>query len=165
MNMTSSQKDAYSFCTALAVQFPELDIKPTEKEFVEYNEHMQVKSYVAFVLRKAADINHAKEMIIHLITETSALTGHSELTCSELKEAYKDAIIRKDFAAALRNVKKGTELSWPLGFGFNDEDIIELAKLHKANKFRKKIEDLLEDCNFHYECGKFANHDYSEWIA
>ena len=78
--------------------------------------------------------------------------------------AKRQADIRTDFAAAFRNVKKGTELSGILDYGFSKEDISELAKLHKSNKFRKKIEDLLEDCNFHYESGKFASKQYDEFI-
>lgn len=73
--------------------------------------------------------------------------------------------IRSDWAAALRSVKYGYELSKWIDYGFYDEDIVELAKLHKRNRFRRKIEDLLEDCNFHYECGKFADHDYDEFLA
>lgn len=63
--------------------------------------------------------------------------------------------IRNDFLAALKSVKRGSELSGPLDWSFSKRDLTELAKLHKANKCRKKIEDLLTDCNFHYESAKF----------
>lgn len=72
--------------------------------------------------------------------------------------------IRNDFLAALKSVKRGSELSGPLGWSFSKRDLTELAKLHKANKCRKKIEDLLTDCNFHYESAKFHNKDYTEFL-
>ena len=71
---------------------------------------------------------------------------------------------RINFEKALAKCKYGRDLSESLGWGFTDEEITELAKLHKANKYRGKIEDLLEDCNFHYENSKFKAHDYSEFI-
>ena len=72
--------------------------------------------------------------------------------------------IREDWESALEQVENGTDLSSIIGWAFSDEDITELAKLHKANICREKIEDLLEDCNFHYECGKFANEEYDEFL-
>lgn len=72
--------------------------------------------------------------------------------------------IRKDFASALRSVRKGYDLSPNIHYSFSKQDIAELAKLHKANRFEKKIEDLLTDCNFHYECGKFINGEYDEFL-
>lgn len=72
--------------------------------------------------------------------------------------------IRINFEKTLAKCEYGRDLSEPLDYGFTDEEITELAKLHKANKYRGKIEDLLEDCNFHYECAKFREHDYSEFI-
>ena len=77
----------------------------------------------------------------------------------------KSFAIRRDFASALRNVKEGRKLAPDLGWSFYDRDIVELAKLHKAGKFRKKIEDLLEDCNFHYECGLLAAKEYDELLS
>jgi hypothetical protein len=38
-------------------------------------------------------------------------------------------------------------------------------EIHKKNKFRKKIEDLLEDCNFHSECGFLCDKDYEGFVA
>lgn len=72
--------------------------------------------------------------------------------------------IRRDFATALRSEKNGAALSGTLGWSFSDEDLKNLAKLHNSNKFRKKIEDMLTDCNFHYECGLMSSKDYSKWL-
>ena len=79
------------------------------------------------------------------------------------EHCIKDAEIRLDFAAALRSVKCGDDLSGLLGWGFNKEDLINLMKLHKSNKFRTKIEDLLTDCNFHHECGLLCEKKYDEF--
>lgn len=72
--------------------------------------------------------------------------------------------IREDWETALEQVNRGSDLSSKIGYGFSKEDITELAKLHKNNICREKIEDLLTDCNFHSECGKFANGEYDEFL-
>ncbi len=79
----------------------------------------------------------------------------------------RSAEIRKDFASAFDKTENGSSLSSALGYGFSETDIKNLAILHKDDtegKYREKIEDLLEDCNFHYECGKFADGEYDEFI-
>ena len=81
------------------------------------------------------------------------------LELNKIKEIVK---IRKNWATALKNVKKGTELSSKIEWRFSDKDLIELATLHKKNKYRRKIEDLLEDCNFHHECGMLNEQKYEE---
>ena len=77
----------------------------------------------------------------------------------------KDVKIRLDFASALRNAKSGTNLSHKLGWGLGKEDLLNLMELHKKNKFRKKIEDLLEDCNFHSECEFLYSKNYEGFVA
>jgi hypothetical protein len=72
--------------------------------------------------------------------------------------------IRRDFASALKTVKNGSDLAPALGYSFFKEDIMNLAELHKNGRFRKKIEDLLEDCNFHQEAGDFAERNYDCYI-
>lgn len=79
-------------------------------------------------------------------------------------EIEEDVAIRKDWATALRNVRNGEKLSKPIRWSFSGRDISILAKLHKSNKFRKKIEDLLTDCNFHTECSDFSLGRYDEYI-
>lgn len=79
--------------------------------------------------------------------------------------ARRAAEIRMDFASAFRGVREGRRLSGDLKYGFSPEDISNLARLHKSNKFRKKIEDLLEDCNFHKECGDFSVGNYEPYLT
>ena len=87
----------------------------------------------------------------------------SNLPKINIDRCIKDAQIRLDFASALRNVKKGEALSGPLDYGFGPDDLIQLMELHKANKFRKKIEDLLTDCNFHSESALLSAKNYNEY--
>ena len=75
------------------------------------------------------------------------------------------AEIRTEWATALRSVKHGSDLSHKVSWGFSTRDLIKLGELHKGNKFRKKIEDLLEDCNFHSECGLLADKNYEEYMC
>lgn len=70
--------------------------------------------------------------------------------------------IRNDWYAALNSVKNGTELSSIIHWGFFNQDLMILYFLHQANCFREKIEDLLEDCNFHTECELLAEGKYDE---
>ena len=75
--------------------------------------------------------------------------------------------IRSDFKKALDSVKNGTELSDLLGYGFNVEDIRNLALICKEdteNRYRQKIIDLLEDCNFHSENKYIYEGKYDELI-
>ena len=58
----------------------------------------------------------------------------------DFNDCINDAIVRSDWYEALKNVKKGTDLSSKISYVLSDEDLSELAKLHKKNKFRKKIQ-------------------------
>lgn len=78
--------------------------------------------------------------------------------------ARRAAEIRKDWGEALRFVKRGELLSRAIGYGFTCDDLATLAKLHKANRFRRKIEALLTDCNFHTESADFAAGRYDKYI-
>ena len=111
------------------------------------------------------DIDEAKKYILEQIhlQSSAPVEGYINKHLHMDKCIY-DAMIRKDFAAALQSVKRGSDLSSKLGFGFSEKDIQELAKLHKAGKFRKKIEDLLTDCNFHSECRMMAAKQYDKLI-
>ena len=76
-----------------------------------------------------------------------------------------DAVnIKTDFCTALREEKDVTEIAHKLGYGLSSSDLRSLAALHKENKCRKKIEELLTSCNFHYECSKFANKEYNDFL-
>ncbi len=68
-------------------------------------------------------------------------------------KCYDDARIRLHFPEALKSVREGSVLSALLGWSFAPDDLMELMELHKQNRFRKKIEDMLEDANYHGECG------------
>lgn len=84
--------------------------------------------------------------------------------CLDMEQIREKAEIRRDFDSALRSVKHGTELSRILDWSFRKKDISELARLHKKGKHRKKIEELLADCNFYDECGKFKAGEYEEFL-
>lgn len=77
--------------------------------------------------------------------------------------ARRKAEIRHNLADVLSKYE-GDEIAKKLEFTLWTSDLCELAKLHKANKCRKKIEDLLADCNFHYESAKFHDKDYTEFL-
>ena len=76
----------------------------------------------------------------------------------------REATIRRDYAAAFSKVERGSNLSGILNWSLGPKDLKSLALLHQKNKYRKKIEDLLTDCNFHYECSQFTSHKYEEFL-
>lgn len=72
------------------------------------------------------------------------------------------SIIELDWNAALCGVESGTELSEDIGWGFTGQDLLVLTCLHEAGLHREKIEDLLEDCNFHAENGFLREGNYTK---
>lgn len=122
---------------------------------------------IEFLLLKGVSLNDIENYLWAVVCD---LDGAKELKDYiedkvRVDKAKRGAEIRSDFASALRGVRKGTDLSYDLGFGFSSADIANLARLHKSNKFRKKIEDLLEDCNFHRECGDFSEGNYEKYLG
>lgn len=103
------------------------------------------------------DLEDEEEKYAELWVAVEDLSNEEEFDMTEEE-------IREDWKSALEQVEEGSDLSSIIGWAFSDEDITELAKLHKANICRDKIEDLLEDCNFHSECSKFANGEYDEFL-
>ena len=83
------------------------------------------------------------------------------LNIEEIKESV---TVRRDWETALRSSETVSSLSSKIGYAFYDRDIKKLAELHKRGKFRKKIERLLENCNFHKECGDLAEGSYNEYL-
>ena len=107
------------------------------------------------------DLNLLKEEILEIVNANK----YGELILKRylpIEALLEEANIRRDYAAALSKVRRGSDLSPKLEWSFGAEDLQKLAILHQKNKYRVKIEDLLTDCNFHYECSKFTSHDYEE---
>ena len=137
---------------------PHADYKPIEESYTYLYFESDVRSIICDF-----DFEEAKAYICNQIHE-NATAGEEEIINEHLHwDSYqKEAAIRNDFAAAFRGVNNGAELSGALYYSFSEKDIQELAKLHKANRFRKKIEDLLTNCNYHSECGLMAKKEYDK---
>ena len=69
----------------------------------------------------------------------------------------------EDWKKALAE-KRFSEIAQYIQWGFTKDDMKMLAKLHESGYQREKIEDLLEDCNFHTERGLFVDGQYKEAI-
>ena len=82
----------------------------------------------------------------------------------EFEQIEKAVYIRGNLQNALEEAEQGYDLADPLGWGLSDRDLTILAKLHKKNVCRSKIEDLLQSCNFHYENGLFQTGQYDQFI-
>lgn len=129
-------------------------------EFAKGNPIIHMAADVESVLVKAEDAEAAGAKIY----STAVKAGANAEVLSEVEKMIdkgkKSAAIRRDWPAAFRKVKNGRDLSRKVGWAFYEDDLRTFIKLHKANKFRKKIEDLLEDCNYHAFCGHLSVGEY-----
>lgn len=124
---------------------------------------MYLQADVEQAIYDSKDIEEAKEWILDLIK--SASYSNEILQSVSVEKAYTAAVIRKDFHSALKSVKQGSELASKLSYSFSGNELMELAKLHKGNKCRKKIEQLLTDCNFHSEVGRLVRKEYDYFLG
>lgn len=69
--------------------------------------------------------------------------------------------IRKDWYRALETEEC---ISGKIEWGFHMQDLIVLGAIHRQGDFREKIEDLLEDCNFHQECSLLSDGKYDNYM-
>lgn len=90
--------------------------------------------------------------------------GSEILAMLDWEKIQDNVNIRSNFYEALQSVKDVSGLAGRLCYSFSSMDIAHMAELHKSNKCRKKIEDLLVYCNFHYVSGKFRKHEYDEFL-
>ena len=109
------------------------------------------------------DYEDSKEKVLEMIHESKY---EKEIFDKYLKwiDVEKNVEVRKDFATAFKNVKHGYDLSKILDWSFNDKDLKNLAILHKKNKCRRKIEELLSDCNYHHVIGDFHDKNYDKYL-
>lgn len=120
---------------------------------------------IPYILLKQeeGDRKKAEEYIKAKIEATGrAAEIYKVIDWSSIEENVK---IRSDFAGALRKVKNGADLAGRLGWSFSDDDLRQLTALHRKNRFRQKIEDLLTDANFHSECILLQDRKYDELLA
>ena len=121
-----------------------------------------LQACIALYLKRADDMDDAAEKVKGIIDRQP---HHEDIRqMISVDKAYREAKIRRDFEGALQSVTDGAVLSGALGYGFSHEDLTNLAFLHKNNRFRNKIEDLLTDCNFHEECEMMHSGNYSAWL-
>ena len=102
-------------------------------------------------------------------------------TIEEIKELFKEAFILTDanfqpamtrlhitdnFEKALRGMQV-EKIAKDLNYSFSQDELKELALLHKTTTKRivkKRIEDLLTYCNFHYESSVLHDGDYERFL-
>lgn len=82
----------------------------------------------------------------------------------DMEDVRENVKIRSDFLTAFSSVREGSDLAHKLNYCLSSSDLEKLAILHKSNKCKKKIENLLESINFHKECSDFKNERYEEYI-
>lgn len=150
-------------------EIKELDLVIWKKYHPDYKEDKEPELYqspmwlridiVAIII----DFPESEKDIISIISE---MKHGKEIISAYLNfNSIRDEVkIRTNFLSALHSVECGSDLSSRIQYCLSSKDLFELAKLHKANKCRRKIEELLTACNFHYACRKFANKEYKEFF-
>lgn len=116
------------------------------------------------ILRGATDMNATTDEIVAFIRYNSNKAEEILNNWVHIGRCMEDVLIRRDFSSALKRYKDARTIARILHYAFSKDDISALAKLHKGNRYRKKIEELLEDANFHTECGDFASGNYDMYL-
>ena len=129
-------------------------------DFAKGNPIIHMAADVESVLVKAEDAEATGARIYSAAVKAGANTEILSEIEKMVDKGKKSAAIRRDWPAAFRKVKNGRDLSRKVGWAFYEDDLRTFIKLHKANKFRKKIEDLLEDCNYHTFGSYLSEKDY-----
>ena len=80
----------------------------------------------------------------------------------DVRRIVRSIEIRKDFDKALAETNDIEALAKTLDCSMTREDVVDLAELHANGKYRKKIEDLLDACNFHKERELLSEEKYDE---
>lgn len=139
---------------------PDVDVKASEPELRVA--HVWLKNDIVEILCDET-LSVDVEDILSIIKKND----FSEVILNDyisIDEIAAEVNVRKDFKKAFSKVESGRELSYVIGYALGKRDLKKLAALHKEGKYREKIEDLLEDCNFHYECEKFHQKEYDEFL-
>ena len=138
------------------------------------------------LLLKGMEIDDEVRFIYHLQNEFDVIlkskTPKERLeTIEEIKNLFKEALtltdenfqqamtrlhITDNWEKALRGMQV-EKIAKDLNYSFLDDELKELTLLHKATTKRivkKRIEDLLTYCNFHYESGALHDGDYERFL-
>lgn len=142
-----------------------------EKDFLPENEDYEGYNYPNELYRLRDSTKYCfrlHRLDLNVIKSVQALFDSSFLNY-ELRQhniigkAVDDATIRLNWADALKS-RDVHEISSAIGYGLSDEDLANLAALHKKRKSRKKIENLLDNLNFHTESALFSEGRYDECL-
>lgn len=136
------------------------------------------------MLLKGMDLDDEANFIYHLQDEFDVILKSKSpkerlKTINEIKDLFKDVFTLTDenFQSAMTrlqitdNWEKSlrtysiSEISHKLKYCFSKEELKELTILHKETTkkiVKKRIEDLLTNCNFHSESGILADGNYNK---
>lgn len=138
------------------------------------------------LLLNAMEIDDEARFIYHLQNEFDVIlkskTPKERLeTIEEIKNLFKEAFtltdenfqpamtrlhITDNFEKALRGMQV-EKIAKDLNYSFSQDELKELTLLHKTTTKRivkKRIEDLLTYCNFHYESSVLHDGDYERFL-
>ena len=149
-----------------------LSDKQKADDLFSYQENTNIdlatfKRHIIIALNESNDLKVTYDKIIQIIYKVFTVGEISDMGVVPLSQkALRAARIRQDFAKALASVEHGSELSEKLFREFSYKDIRNLACLYKsANKYRRKIIELLDDCNMAIQARDFQKGFLEKYVA
>lgn len=127
--------------------------------FEEYVDGFNPDEHAAELIRNMGKYG-VPTSVRDLIDDAEAIYDRLDYVSAELSCIKFGEYISGHWQEVLESPMPYERISSEIEWGFTDEDLQELMRLHKENVCREKIEDLLEDCNFHTECGNWHDGNY-----
>jgi hypothetical protein len=126
-----------------------------------------LRDCIGFILSDERLDGARKEQTEREIFDAIRATEYGEeiLKRIHVEEIQKSVEIRRDFESAFEKVKDTGALSETLSCALSDQDLKHLARLHKANKYREQINDLLVTCMFLDEYADFSSGNYAPYLG
>jgi hypothetical protein len=136
-----------------------------DSDYIKQINAYKLDEYYRLKLDFGADVKLCLKMVKLNDSDVETIRKIVEDSKSDLDFAacIRNAEIKLDFLTALKSVRNGADISGAIDYNFDTEDLMNLMQLHKSNKCRKKIEDLLENCNYHGESGLLSEKKYDEF--
>ena len=121
--------------------------------------HDEMKNVAKKALYKAKDQDWPK------LCKDIRKIADGYLDRDDIRECKKDAETRKDFAKAFKDSKRDAlDVAYDISYCLTSKDLRKLLSLHKQNRYRTKIEELLDYCDLIGEWKCIQEKKYDEFL-
>lgn len=149
----------------LCVEMARIDDLIAKKYMPNSDDEVPVSNSLLWLIADIENIilkdRQAKDGIIDIINSSPlAEQIKSLLDENKITENIK---IRSDFLSAFEHYDY-VEIAKKIEYSFSEQDISNLAFIYKSGEHKEDIENLLQYCNFHKECGDFIKGKCEEYF-